>query len=171
MDERTVQLIAECHRQKDSCLYTSTSLFLWLKSIRFWNRFFIVAPIILGGFAAWSVLKDSPDMAWIAAACAFLAGIFPAVYKALELDVHVAVLSKHAAEFKILQDRFRQAALVAAEGLYEDFKKEFDALMERMDVARTSSLTPPERYFKKAQEKIKSGDYDFSVDQSNNDTR
>jgi hypothetical protein len=36
--------------------------------------------------------------------------------------------------------------------------------MERMDVARTSSLTPPERYFKNAQTKIHSGDYDFTVD-------
>ena len=36
--------------------------------------------------------------------------------------------------------------------------------MVRLDAARSASLTPPERYFKKAQVKIQSGDYDFSID-------
>jgi hypothetical protein len=34
----------------------------------------------------------------------------------------------------------------------------------RVDVARSSSITPPERYFTAAQAKIKSGDYNFTVD-------
>lgn len=30
--------------------------------------------------------------------------------------------------------------------------------MERMDVARANSITPPEKYFKRAHDKIKAGD-------------
>jgi len=37
-------------------------------------------------------------------------------------------------------------------------------LMEQMDAARTSSIIPPERFFKRSQVKIKSGHYDFNAD-------
>ena len=37
MDEQTKSVIAECQRQEESCLYTSTALFEWLKSLRMWN--------------------------------------------------------------------------------------------------------------------------------------
>jgi len=74
------------------------------------------------------------------------------------------VIAQDAHEFKILQDRFRQAWRISALGPFTDFKKEFDDLMVRMDAARSASLTPPERFFKKARAKIKSGDYTFVAD-------
>jgi hypothetical protein len=36
--------------------------------------------------------------------------------------------------------------------------------MDRVDVARSSSITPPEWCFEEAQKKIKAGHYDFEVD-------
>ena len=54
-------------------------------------------------------------------------------------------------------------------GDFNVFRVEFDALIERMDTARAGSLTPPDRFFKKAQTKINSGDYDFGVDLINQD--
>ena len=66
----------------------------------------------------------------------------------------------------MLQDRFRQAWQITALGNFDFFQAEFNTLMDRMDTARDSSLTPPERFFKKAQKKIKSGDYDFGADLS-----
>jgi hypothetical protein len=69
----------------------------------------------------------------------------------------------HANQYKILQDRFRQAREIAAHGSFDDFKKEFDARMQQMDTLRSSSLPPPERFFKKSQTKIQSGDYDFTT--------
>ncbi len=41
---------------------------------------------------------------------------------------------------------------------------ELGELMDRMDVARSTSITAPEKYFKKAQKKITEGHYDFAVD-------
>lgn len=165
MDERTQNLIAECKRQEESCLYTSTTLFEWLKSLRWWRAVFVVLPIILGGIAAWPMLANQADWQWLTGICALLAGIMPAVYKALDFDVNLTTLAKHASEFKSLQDRFRQAWQVTALGGFEPFKEEFDALMLRIDAARSNSLTAPERFFKKAQEKIKSGHYSFEVDE------
>jgi hypothetical protein len=167
MDERTRNLIEECKRLEESCLYTSTTLFEWLKRLRLWKGVFVVAPICLGAIATWPILKQQPGYEWLTGLCALLAGIAPAVYKALDFDVSLDAVARHAHQAKILQDRFRQAWRVTSLGPFDDFKKEFDDLMARVDAARGASLTAPERFFKKAQRKIQAGDYDFSVDGNN----
>jgi len=163
-DERVQNTVDECRRQEESCLYTSTSLFEWLKYLRAWKAFFIISPIILGGLSTWPLLAHRDEYKWFTGVCALLAGFSPALYKALDFDVSLKVIAQHAHEFKILQDRFRQAWRISALGPFTDFKKEFDDLMVRMDAARSASLTPPERFFKKARAKIKSGDYTFVAD-------
>jgi hypothetical protein len=130
-----------------------------------WKGVFVVAPIILGAVAAWPILKQQTGYEWLTGVCALLAGIAPAAYKALDFDVSLDTVAKHAHESKILQDRFRRAWRVTALGSFEDFKKEFDDLMTRVDAARSTSLTAPEHFFKKAQEKIAAGHYSFSVDE------
>ena len=79
----------------------------------------------------------------------------PAVYKALDLDLNLDTSAKDADQFKVLQDRFRQAWGVTALGDLDAFKTDFDALMVRMDAARARSLMAPERFFKNAQKKIR----------------
>src|SRR5690606_405739 len=84
-------LIAECRRQEESCLYTSTTLYIWLREARLIRRVFVVTPVILGALATWSVL-DQPVtewLKWLTATFALLAGLFPAVYEALKLDTHI----------------------------------------------------------------------------------
>jgi hypothetical protein len=164
MDQRTENLVDECQRQEESCLYTSTSLFEWLKWMRFLKIVFVVTPIILGAVATWPLLAKQDAFRWVTGACALLAGLAPAVYKALDFDVSLNLIATQANQFKNLQDRFRQAWRVAALGPFEEFKKEFEALMTRMDTARTSSLSAPERFFRKAQAKVAVGHYNFAVD-------
>lgn len=154
----------ECVRQEESCLYASTAIYEWLKFLRRLRIFFVVAPVVLGSVAGWRALANDPDMAWLAAGCAFLAGLFPAIYKALDYDLDLRLLAGQAHTFKVLQDRFRQLRSAGALGDPAAFRADFQHLMDRMDKARESSVTPPERYFKRAQKKIKAGDYDFSVD-------
>ena len=165
MDDRTKHLVEECARQEESCLYTSTTLFIWLRSVRFWKRVFMVAPIILGGLAGWSILEVmQPEVRWITwmtATFALLAGLSPAVYEALKLDVHIEDIARHAAEFKSRQDRFRQTKNITARGPFEELEVEFRKLMERLEQVRSPSITPPERFFVKARKKIKEGHYDF----------
>ena len=71
-----------------------------------------------------------------------------------------------AGEFKNLQDRFRQAALVSAKKSFTEFEQDVKPFLERLEQARSLSVTAPEWCFRRAQKKIKAGDYDFDVDVS-----
>lgn len=164
MEQRTENLIQECRRMEESCLYTSTTLFEWLKSLRRWKVFFVVIPILLGGVATWPLLAKQESYKWVTGICALLAGMAPAIYKALDFDVNLSGIAQHAQVAKGLQDGFRQAWRVTALGSFEEFKKEFDDLMSRKDAARTTSLVAPERFFLKARKKIEAGHYNFAID-------
>jgi hypothetical protein len=164
MDERTQNLIDEYKRQQESCLYTSTTLYEWLKWLRFWKTCFVVAPILLGAVATWPLLAHLDAYRWLVGSCALLAGVTPAVYKALDFDVSLDAIGKNANQLKMLHDRFRQAWSVAALRPFLEFKKEFGELMTRRDAARGASFTTPERFFTKARAKIEAGHYDFAVD-------
>lgn len=164
MDERTQNLIDECRRQEESCLYMSTTIFEWLRSLRRWRVAFVVVPIVLGGLATWPLLAKKVEFEWVTGVCALLAGLAPAVYKALDLDVSLQALASSAHQFKSLQDGFRQAWRVTSLGGFDNFMTVVDALMERMDAARAGSITAPEKFFKQAQRKINDGDYAFSID-------
>jgi hypothetical protein len=88
IDTRTQNLIDECKRQEESCLYTSTALFEWLKHLRCWKLFFVVAPIVLAAVAA-ALPNLSSGLGWLAAICALIAGIATAVYKARQPRPHI----------------------------------------------------------------------------------
>jgi len=165
MDDRTSNLVKECQRQFDNCLYTSAALFIWEKRARLWRGLFLVAPIILGGFAGSQLIVQSGTTGkLLGALCGVVAGFCPAIFKALNLDLHVDGIHRGATEFGNLRDRFRRAASVTAFASFEEFSAEFEALMDRMDAARTAAPPAPEWCFKDAQKKISRGDYTFDVD-------
>ena len=161
MDLTIQALVDECKRQEESCLYTSTALFEWLKALRRWRIMLITTPIILSAVAASAMVKHYE---WIVGSAALLAGIFPAVLRALDLDKDLAAIARQASQYKILQDRFRQSWRVCALGDSEDFKRDFKANMKMMDDLRLASPAVPDRFFAKAQQKIAKGHYDFAAD-------
>lgn len=161
MDQRAREIITECKRQEESCLYTSSALFSWLKEVRVWRVAFIVLPVVAGSVASAKILLKDPTYDWLTAAAAMVAGLFPALFKALDLDVSLKTITDSANRFKTLQDRFRQASRVGATGTVEILEEEFKSLMDRMDDARSASPPIPERHFRKAQKKISKGDYSF----------
>lgn len=166
MGQKADELVQECRRQSESCLYTSTAFFIWLRNLRFWRGFFVITPLVLGGLATGRLLfwASSETTTIISAVSAFLAGLFPSIYSALKFDDRLRECTNAAAEFKNLQDRFRQAAQVAAHKSFAEFEKQFNDLMNRLESARNPSITPPEKIFRAAQAKVKSGDYNFDVD-------
>lgn len=91
---------------------------------------------------------------------AFFARLLPTVYRALKFDDIVGLCAKQAAEFKNLQDRFRQCAKIFSLKPFAEFEAEFRSLMKRLEKARLPSYTPPAWCFNLAQKKVKSGDYD-----------
>ncbi|MGY6249076.1 SLATT domain-containing protein [Bosea thiooxidans] len=162
--ERRREIVAEALRQSESCLYTSTALFEWLKWVRRYHRFFVAAPIVLGGVAGLTVLKGAmPD--WVIAILAFVAALFPALADGLKIQTSVDEITRLAGEFKALQDRFRRLSRVTAPFVdIVEADKQLSELMDRMDAARSSSITAPDWAFEKAREKIVAGDYSFAVD-------
>ena len=82
MDDPSAHLIDECRRQEESCLYTSTALFEWVKVLRRWKIFFVVTPIVLAGVATGLPTDLRPGLGWLIGTCTLLAGIATAVYKA-----------------------------------------------------------------------------------------
>jgi hypothetical protein len=166
MASKSTELALECKRLAESCLYTSTSFFIWLRFTRWVKIFFIAAPLVLGSLASWKLLVgyDLAEVKVFTAICSFLAGLLPSMYAALKFDDHIEEAKHLAGEFKNLQDRFRQAAMVSSRKPFADFEADFKLLMDRLEQARSASLTPPEWCFKLAQWKIKTGDYDFDID-------
>jgi hypothetical protein len=153
----------ECERQEESCLYTSTALFEWLKDLRLWRTAFITLPIVCAAIATSALLKH---WQWVTGIATILAGVSPAIFKALDLDRDLASITRFGNTFKSLQDRFRQARTITSLGDPDEFKKEFTQLRSKLDDARMASIPPPERYFKNAQAKIRKGHYSFEADGS-----
>lgn len=166
MNEKAADLVKECERQSENCLYTSTSLFIWLRILRYLKVFFVLAPLVLGSLASWKLLTGSTleSVKGLTSICSFLAGLLPSMYAALKLDDSLARVGLCAAEFKNLQDRFRQVALIGSKKSVAEFEADFKSIMDRMEAARKPSVTAPECIFKWAQRKVKSGDYSFDTD-------
>ncbi|MBN9596930.1 MAG: hypothetical protein J0G36_16460 [Afipia sp.] len=163
MELRRAEIIKECLRQSESCLYTSTMLFAWLRRVRIQRQLFVALPILLGGLAGVTVLKNAwPD--WVIAVLALGASLFPALADALKIQTSVDELARAAAEYKVLQDRFRINANLTSLQDVDEAQRVLSDLMDRMDIVRSTSLTPPEKYFSEAQRKIDQGHYDFDVD-------
>ena len=163
VEARRREIVKEALRQSESCLWTSTMLFMWLRRVRWQHKIITLAPIVLTALAGFSYVKEWLP-AWAGALMAFLSTLIPSVAEALDIQTHVEELKRAAAEFKALQDRFRRLAKITALGNLDEAEADLAELMDRMDTVRSSSITPPERYFEKAREKIEGGNYDFAVD-------
>lgn len=165
VEARRREIVKEALRQSESCLWTSTMLFTWLRRVRLQHKIVILLPIVLTGFVGFSYIKEWLP-AWGVALMAFLSTLIPSIAEALDIQTHVDELKQLAAEFKSLQDRFRRLARITALGEVDAAESELSSLMDRMDIARSSSITPPQRYFEEARRQIEGGHYDFAVDLS-----
>jgi hypothetical protein len=79
-DPRTDAVAAECLRQEESTLYTSTALYIWLREARIWNQVFVVGPVVAGTLAGVAFLQAN---AVVATVLAVLTGFAPALKEAL----------------------------------------------------------------------------------------
>ena len=156
-------IVAECKRQEESCLYTSTMLYIWLRTVRLKRRIFVSAPIVLSGVAGLAMAKGFLPL-WAIVLLTFLAGLFPALERALKLETDVEQIAGQAGQYKALQDRFRRIANIDALDETPVARAALEEAMASLDQVRAASITPPERYYAKAKKKIERGDYKFAVD-------
>jgi hypothetical protein len=166
MDERSDALRTECFRLVETCLYTSTTFYIWLRFCRTVKVLFLIVPLICGSLSTWSVLtrSNANQLRDATALFAFLAGLLPAVYAALKLDRHLDQCCRLAGEFMNLQDRFRYAADVSFHKSFAEFESDVQPLYRRLEKVRAESFTAPEWCFKRAQKKINRGHYTYTVD-------
>lgn len=168
MDDKNKALAQECKRLSESCQYTSASIYMWLRYLRWIKAIFTAVPLILGSLSSWQLLTSSDIEAVrnLIAIFAFLAGLLPSIYAALKFDERLGQYVSASGNYKNLEHKFRKLALVDSNKEYEDFEEEFDRAMQDYEQQNALSLTVPEWCFKRAQRKVQSGDYDFDSDQS-----
>lgn len=102
---------------------------------------------------------------WVIAILALVASLFPALADGLKIETSVGEIARLAAAFKALQDRFRRHADATRFSDVDAADEGLTELMDRMDITRSHSITPPEWAFEKARTKIKEGHYTFAVDE------
>ncbi|MDZ4691779.1 hypothetical protein [Terricaulis sp.] len=154
------EVVAECQRQEDNALYTAVTLLLWLREIRLLKRAYLLAQLIFAAAAAYFAVDGNALAAGISGS---IAGVAPSVWDALKFDGHEDQVRHYASEFTRLRDRFRQVRLIDDAKGIERLEASFQSAMRQMDRARSGAVTPPERLFRAAQKKIKTGDYSHDI--------
>jgi hypothetical protein len=154
---QTEAIIRECKIQEESCLYTSTGMFLWLHAIRRSNRCWNALPIIFGALASFALLKQGWPV--IASGLALLAGLLPAIYEKLNIKANTEEVFSQAGQYKNLENRFRQAAEIISLESEDKLKSEFASLMRQIEDLRARPVILPEKYFQAGRAKIKAGHY------------
>jgi hypothetical protein len=152
-------LIAECEREEESCLYTSTSFFIWLRMLKHIRTALWVGGAVGSIGAASSILRGDQGHPIIMAGLALAGVLMPGLIKAVRLDSAIKDYATTAATFKNLQGDFRRAAKVWSNKPFPEFEAEARKIIKAMNEARKPSLTPPEWCFRQAQKKVKRGDY------------
>lgn len=168
MNDKFSEIIKECEREEENCLYSSTTFYFWLKSLQRIKMFFIVTPLLLGGFSGVKILASS-QLDWIKyllGIASLLAGILPSIFSALKLDLKIEQLDKAAAIYKILQGKFRRLRNIKSKD--KTFENDFNSVIVELENIKSESITPPQRFFIKAQKKIAEGDYNFNTDITKN---
>lgn len=158
-------LKTQCGEQHERCLYTSTSLFIWLRWLRRLKIVFVLFPIVLGSLAGWDLLKAQNDgtVKAFTAICAFLAGLIPAIYAALKLDEHLPTAVRLAGEYKNLEILFRDLQRVGPFKPLEIFEADYNDARSRLEKANAEAYTAPQFCFWLAQKVIKKGHYTFET--------
>lgn len=154
----------ECAEQSRNTLYTSTSFYIWLRWLKGARVLLWVMAGAAGAAAASASLTklfssyEHKDL--ITAGLSLLAVILPGVIKGIGLDEVIQTYAARANELKTVEGALRRAANVWSHRPYDEFEKAAREALDKLDAARSGSLTPPEWCFKRAHKKIKAGHYD-----------
>ena len=158
MTPQAQAIVQECKVQAEACRYTAAALYEWLAEASFRNRLWNAVPILLGALASYGVLSNAFPIA--ASFLALVAGLLPSIYEKLELKAHTGEILAQAGQYKNLENRFRQAAVITAlEDDPESLRVEFGSLMRSIEDIRARPLVVPERHFQAGRVKVKDGRY------------
>lgn len=160
----TAALVAECAREEENALYTSTIFFIWLRFLKGVRAALWVLAVLGSTLAASHILRGAPNMKLIMATAALAGVLLPGIVRVLRLDTAIRDYAEAAGKLKNLQAEFRRARLVWSAKPFAEFEAEAKKLFKAMNDVRKPSLTPPEFCFWLAQRKIKAGHYEHDMD-------
>ena len=152
-------LIAECEREEENCLYTSTTFFIWLRALKITRASLWFMGAAGSVLSAKSILGGDQKYPVVMAGLALAGVLLPGLIKAVRLDSAIKNYAGAAAQFKNLQGEFRRTAKVWSNKSFPEFEAEARKSIKAMNEARKPSLTPPEWCFRRAQKKVKRGNY------------
>jgi hypothetical protein len=152
-------LVAECRDEEGSCLYTSTSFFIWLRWLKALRAALWGGGAIGSVVAASHILEGGSEHKFVAAGAALVGVLLPGLIKAVRLDSAIRGYTKAAAKFKILQGELRRLACIWSEKELVQFEQLARHTFSQLNDARKASLTPPEICFWLARRKIRKGHY------------
>jgi hypothetical protein len=152
-------LIRECQDEKENCLFTSTSFFIWLRWLKTARALLWAGGAIGSLIAASHILNGDNEHRFVIALAALAGVLLPGLVKALRLDRSIRDYTKAAGTFKDLQGEFRRLASVWSHKELPQFEQEARRVFIAMNEARKPSLTPPEICFRLARQKIRKGHY------------
>jgi hypothetical protein len=137
-------LIAECEREEENCLYTSTTFFIWLRTLKTMRAGLWTLGAVGSIVSAKSILGSDHAYPVVIAGLALTGVLMPALIKAVRIDSAIGEYAAAAAAFKNLQGEFRRAARVWSNKPFAEFEAEARKAIKAMNDARKPSLTPPE---------------------------
>jgi hypothetical protein len=82
-------LIAECEREEESCLYTSTSFYVWLRTLKMIRAALWVFGAVGSIVSANSILRGQQGYPIILASLAIAGVLMPGLIKAVQLDTAI----------------------------------------------------------------------------------
>ena len=157
-------LIAECTREEENALWTSTIFFIWLRFLRTARALLWTGAGVCSVLAASQLVQGDPSLKIWAAGAALAAVALPGIGRALQIDAIIRDYANAAGVFKNLQGEFRRARLVWSNDTWPEFKATTLKLIKAMNDARKPSMTPPEWCRRIAAWKIKAGHYAHDAD-------
>jgi hypothetical protein len=158
MAEENTSLVEECMRQSKNCLYTAASFTEWLRWLKTFRTICLVCPLVFGALATWKIIEQNSPI--LAAVFALIAATITPIYLTLKVDEAISQYSDLAGEFTNLRDAFRREAGFWKDKSADEFRLAIAPLLERLEKARSHTLTPPRRFFEKAAKQIAEGVYD-----------
>lgn len=154
-------LIKECSEQARSTLYTSTSFFIWLRTLkRIRGILWTVAAICSIATTSFILLGLLAECKTALAGISLIGAMLAGIIKAVKLDETITAYEQSAARLKNVEGALRRSAEVWSHKNSLDFEAEARSALKELDDARLPSLTPPEWCFRCARRKIRSGHYD-----------
>ena len=113
--------IAECAREEENALWTSTIFYIWLRILKSFRAVLWVGTTICSALAASHILRGDADMKFLMALAALAGVILPGIGRALRLNSTIHAYQEAAGKLKNLQGEFRRARLVWSSKPLDDF--------------------------------------------------